>query len=110
MSSSADYANVAGGSLKFKGGASSKKKKKSKSSSVSKPKEEIVGSGEGPSREGGSRRKTDAEKRFEEIQRERLAEKIAKTASKTHKDRVHDFNAKLESLSEHHDIPRVGPG
>lgn len=28
-------------------------------------------------------------------------------ASKTHKDRVHEFNAKLESLSEHHDIPKV---
>lgn len=28
-------------------------------------------------------------------------------ASKTHKDRVQEFNAKLELLSEHHDIPKV---
>jgi hypothetical protein len=29
-------------------------------------------------------------------------------ASKTHKDRVQEFNSKLEMLSEHHDIPKVG--
>lgn len=28
-------------------------------------------------------------------------------ARKTHKDRVNELNAKLESLSEHHDIPKV---
>jgi len=77
----------------------------------------------------GSRsdRKTEAEKRFEEVQRKRvsplsrfcarislsltglwqLLEKVAKQAHMTHKDRVHEFNAKLESLSEHHDIPKV---
>ncbi|KAL7417436.1 hypothetical protein BDY24DRAFT_374870 [Mrakia frigida] len=111
MSSSQDYANVAGGSLKLKGAGGSKKKKKSKSSS--KPKDEIRGtSGDagGDGAAGGSRRKTDAERRFEEMQRERLAERVAKSASLTHKDRVHEFNNKLEALSEHHDIPRVGPG
>ena len=30
-------------------------------------------------------------------------------ASKTHKDRVQEFNSKLEMLSEHHDIPKVSP-
>ena len=28
-------------------------------------------------------------------------------ARKTHKDRVNELNARLESLSEHHDIPKV---
>jgi hypothetical protein len=28
-------------------------------------------------------------------------------ANKTHKDRVNEFNNKLEALSEHHDIPKV---
>lgn len=28
-------------------------------------------------------------------------------ATKTHKDRVNEFNSKLEALSEHHDIPKV---
>jgi hypothetical protein len=36
-----------------------------------------------------------------------LADKVKKLARKTHKDRVHEFNTKLESLSEHHDIPKV---
>jgi len=72
-------------------------------------------------------RKTQAEKRFEEVQRKRvspflkfppraplfliflrqLLEKVAKQAHMTHKDRVHEFNAQLEALSEHHDIPKV---
>ena len=71
-------------------------------------------------------RKTAAEKRFQEVQRKRvrlfvlsrrimylstcatqLADKVKKMAGKTHKDRVHELNAKLEALSEHHDIPKV---
>jgi hypothetical protein len=36
-----------------------------------------------------------------------MAERVAKLASKTHKDRVNEFNSKLEALSEHHDIPKV---
>jgi hypothetical protein len=36
-----------------------------------------------------------------------LADKVKKLAGKTHKDRVHEYNTKLESLSEHHDIPKV---
>lgn len=39
-----------------------------------------------------------------------MKERIGKLASQTHKDRVHEFNSKLEALSEHHDIPKVGPG
>lgn len=37
-------------------------------------------------------------------------ERVAKQANKSHKDRVAEFNNKLEMLSEHHDIPKVGPG
>lgn len=37
----------------------------------------------------------------------KLAQRVAKLAGKTHKDRVNEFNAKLEALSEHHDIPKV---
>ena len=36
-----------------------------------------------------------------------LAAKVAKLANTTHKDRVNEFNSKLEALSEHHDIPKV---
>ncbi|KAH8099340.1 hypothetical protein BXZ70DRAFT_871287, partial [Cristinia sonorae] len=51
-------------------------------------------------------KKTAAEKRFEEVQRKRLAQRVAKLATTTHKDRVAEFNNKLEALSEHHDIPK----
>lgn len=107
------------------------RKKKSKSSS--KTKEQATGTASSSSGGGNrERRKTDAERKFEEIQRERvralalrvfvrewenthylqlvpwlstaaaqLAERVAKNASLTHKDRVHEFNSKLESLSEY---------
>lgn len=38
---------------------------------------------------------------------EQLLEKAAKAATKTHKERVAEFNEKLENLSEHYDIPKV---
>lgn len=34
-------------------------------------------------------------------------EKIEELAKQSHKDRVSEFNKKLERLSEHHDIPKV---
>ncbi|KAF9041720.1 DUF1754-domain-containing protein [Hymenopellis radicata] len=131
-----DYSIRPGGSLKLKGavvdgGITKKKKKKSKSSKsdsdrarererikelVEQDEAQLVvpsGSNAGSGRNSPattSSRKTDAERRFEEIQRERLAQRVAKLANKTHKDRVNEFNTHLELLSEHHDIPKVGPG
>ncbi|KAI8968153.1 hypothetical protein BD414DRAFT_528414 [Trametes punicea] len=137
---SSDYDFRPGGSLKLKGGVTDggivKKKKKSKSKDKEKEKSASPGeerlkaleraikeeetrasspSGSGrdsPAAVGMSSgdRKTAAERRFEEAQRKRLADKVAKLARKSHKDRVNEFNAKLEALSEHHDIPKVGPG
>ncbi|KAI4528322.1 DUF1754-domain-containing protein [Schizophyllum commune Loenen D] len=132
-----DYVVPIGGSLKLKGGVVEggivKKKKKSKHKSKSTESEVdaerkrvkellLKNDDDGPSPSGSGRnspavggsssvdRRTDAEKRFEEIQRRRLQQKVAKLAGKTHKERVQQFNEKLESLSEHHDIPKVGPG
>ncbi|KAG8932014.1 hypothetical protein FRC03_011411 [Tulasnella sp. 419] len=122
-----------GGSLKLKKSGDEGKKKKKSSKSKEKEKEQLkakmleeqkkadAAGGEssarnspmpGLSTEGGGSRdnRTEAERRFDEIQRQRRAERVAKMASMTHKDRVQDFNKKLEELSEHHDIPRVGPG
>lgn len=31
-------------------------------------------------------------------------------AATSHKDRVHEFNSKLESMNEHHNIPKMSPG
>ncbi|KIY69186.1 DUF1754-domain-containing protein [Cylindrobasidium torrendii FP15055 ss-10] len=133
---SSDYSFRPGGSLKLKGtvadgGVIKKKKKKSKdkdpssktSGEKAREKEKLrealyndaSASGSGNGSDSGapsssSSRKTEAEKRFEEVQRERLLKRVAKLAGKTHKDRVNEFNNHLESLSEHHDIPKVGPG
>ncbi|RXW24038.1 hypothetical protein EST38_g1848 [Candolleomyces aberdarensis] len=124
-----------GGSLKLKGGVAEggvvkKKKKKSKSKSDSAEKkldpeqvkellksDELVQTSSGSGRDTpnlvssstSSSRKTEAEKRFEEVQRKRLEQRVAKLAKKTHKDRVADFNKHLETLSEHHDIPKIPP-
>lgn len=35
-------------------------------------------------------------------------ERVSKAATKSHKERVAEFNNKLEHLSEHHDLPKVG--
>ncbi|KIJ26910.1 hypothetical protein M422DRAFT_216087 [Sphaerobolus stellatus SS14] len=124
-----DYDFRPGGSLKLKGVADGGVKKKKKKSSKSKEKEKLeiarervqekttdvasssnTPSGSGRNSPAVQSKKTEAERRFEEIQRQRLAQRVAKLAPKAHKERVNEFNAKLEALSEHHDIPKVGPG
>ncbi|GAM87802.1 hypothetical protein ANO11243_058300 [Dothideomycetidae sp. 11243] len=55
-------------------------------------------------------KKTDAEKRHDEMRRKRLDEKVKREGSKTHKERVEELNRYLSGLSEHHDMPRIGPG
>ncbi|ORY40520.1 DUF1754-domain-containing protein [Rhizoclosmatium globosum] len=107
-----------GGGLKLKGGGGVIKKKKKKTvvekppveSDSIKSKEDPTESFNDSKSSAGSATMTEAERRFEETRRKRAAEKAAKTASKSHKERVAEFNAYLETLSEHHDIPRVGPG
>lgn len=55
-------------------------------------------------------RRTAAEKRHDEMLAKREKERVSKAASKSHRERVNEFNTYLQNLSEHHDIPRVGPG
>lgn len=53
---------------------------------------------------------TAAERRYIE-QREQIdTHRLAKTANKSHRDRIQDFNQYLANMSEHYDIPKVGPG
>ncbi|CAO2824589.1 unnamed protein product [Amaranthus hypochondriacus] len=53
---------------------------------------------------------TPAEKRYIE-QREQLdVHKYANMSKNSHRDRLDDFNQYLANLSEHYDIPKVGPG
>jgi len=66
--------------------------------------------------EGGSNpppvvdNRTAAEKRYDEQAAKTQEKLIQSMASKSHRDKVKDFNEYLSKLSEHHDIPKVGPG
>ena len=52
---------------------------------------------------------TPAERRYIE-QKERIdVHRLAKKANKSHRDRIQDFNQYLANMSEHYDIPKVGP-
>ncbi|KAI8544839.1 hypothetical protein RHMOL_Rhmol08G0326100 [Rhododendron molle] len=53
---------------------------------------------------------TPAERRYME-QKERIdVHRLAKIANKSHRDLIQDFNQYLANMSEHYDIPKVGPG
>lgn len=111
-----------GGKLKLKGGDPRvSKKKKKKKTPVSNDVEEgapeaqeakasLEGYAIAESTGEGVDRRTEAEKRFEEKMLEAEKKRLAKLAHTSHRDRVRDFNEKLAQLSEHHDIPKVGPG
>lgn len=107
------YAAVVSGGLKLKGaGTIQKKKQKVQHTTAVLP----ASTATNELAEGGSAkeqtvdRRTEAERRHDERtlkQEEKLA---SRQASKTHREKVADFNAHCARLSEHHDIPRVGPG
>lgn len=44
------------------------------------------------------------------LTRSQLEEKLMREGVKTHKERVEELNKYLSTLSEHHDMPRIGPG
>ncbi|KAL8521639.1 hypothetical protein ACS0TY_011966 [Phlomoides rotata] len=53
---------------------------------------------------------TPAERRYLERRQKIELERLAKAAKKSHRDRIQEFNQYLANLSEHYDIPKVGPG
>jgi protein FAM32A len=54
--------------------------------------------------------RTPAEKKYHEQKAKLEAQRLVKVASKSHRQRVEEFNQYLANLSEHYDIPKVGPG
>ena len=54
--------------------------------------------------------KTKAEMAHEQRMKEKRKKELLASQSKSHKQKVAEFNEKLAKLSEHHDIPKVGPG
>ena len=53
---------------------------------------------------------TPAERRYMEQKEKIDVHRLAKIANKSHRDRIQDFNQYLANMSEHCDIPKVGPG
>ncbi|GAB4841872.1 hypothetical protein Ancab_011827 [Ancistrocladus abbreviatus] len=125
------YDNVVSGKLKLKGKALDvksggiKKKKKLKkqyddnsqvkenekledlSTEANEESDKFTGEGKTPHYDDHL---TAAERRYIE-QREKLdVHRLAKTSNKSHRDRIQDFNQYLANMSEHYDIPKVGPG
>ncbi|KAB8073171.1 hypothetical protein BDV29DRAFT_157859 [Aspergillus leporis] len=134
-----EYSVGGGGKLKLKGskvsdGRIEKKKKKAKksnpesttttatnvkadsSASVSTPApekspvREQEDSDAGVSSSGPVPAKTEAERKYEEMKKKRLQERLKREGVKTHKERVEELNKYLSRLSEHHDMPKIGPG
>ncbi|GKZ69307.1 hypothetical protein AnigIFM50267_004502 [Aspergillus niger] len=48
--------------------------------------------------------KTEAERKYEEMRKKRLQERLKREGVKTHKERVEELNKYLSRLSEHHDM------
>ncbi|KAH6987727.1 hypothetical protein BKA56DRAFT_577552 [Ilyonectria sp. MPI-CAGE-AT-0026] len=117
-----------GGALKLKGAKVHKKKKKRDKSDLEKNMgKEVVTKGNAAEDNAKDKadeededdrpvvQKTESEKRHEEIKRKRLLQLAESSGSrpellKTHKERVEELNTYLSRLSEHHDMPRIGPG
>jgi protein FAM32A len=110
-----EYQNVVGGRLKLKGkaldvkdGGVKKKKKKYQREESSQTESDKTGDEGNPHLDYDHL--TPAERRYMEHKQKIDMQKIAKVANKSHKDRMQDFNQYLAKLSDHYDIPKVGPG
>ncbi|XP_075866881.1 protein FAM32A-like [Microcebus murinus] len=107
----ASYEQVQKGPLKLKGVAElgvtkwrKKKKDKDKAKLL-----EAMGTSKKNEEEKwrGLDKRTPAHVAFKKIQEKRQMKRILKKVSKTHKQRVEDFNRHLNTLTEHLDSPKV---
>ncbi|KAL7867110.1 hypothetical protein AOLI_G00149240 [Acnodon oligacanthus] len=107
----AEYSAVQKGSLKLKGlgvvTAGKKKKKKDKERKRLDEQVLTAQNGDEETKKVYVDKRTPAQFAFDKIQEKRQMERILNKASKTHKQRVEDFNRHLDTLTEHYDIPKV---
>ncbi|KAJ8667635.1 hypothetical protein QAD02_009298 [Eretmocerus hayati] len=100
------YAHVAKGPLKIKGNDGSRKKKKKKEKELQKL-VEVAKIIQEETPQKVEIKRTKAELAFQKMKEKTQNERIKQKASKTHKQRVEEFNRHLDSLTEHFDIPKV---
>ncbi|XP_059276300.1 uncharacterized protein LOC132030611 [Lycium ferocissimum] len=53
---------------------------------------------------------TPAERKYLEQWEKLNIKRLTKEVTKSHRDRIQEFNRYLANLTEHYDIPKVGPG
>lgn len=109
-----EYNSVARGPLKLKAADGMVKKKKNKKKRKEEEKkylEQIAKLNENSTVQTTSSSSgptlTKAEQSFIKMQEKRQVERIMEKASKSHKQRVEQFNRNLDLLTEHYDIPKV---
>ncbi|GIZ40425.1 hypothetical protein CKM354_000376200 [Cercospora kikuchii] len=133
---SSDYSSAIGGGLKLKGSSSGIDKSKKKKKKSSKPTTESDNNEKPATKDPETSQsalqkaladtddtskspdateittygKTEAQRRYEERRKKRLEERLQREGVKTHKERVQELNKYLSTLSEHNDMPRIGPG
>merc|ERR1711934_238228 len=116
---SAAYENAIGGKLKLGGKAldtvdgAIKKKKKKKDKKSKKDKDDSAHMAQAPSREQPTYEKelTKAQLKHREHFKNVTEElHIRKAVNLNHRQKVARLNHMLETMPEHYDIPRVGPG
>ncbi|KAM4056322.1 hypothetical protein HRG_003239 [Hirsutella rhossiliensis] len=134
-----DYAAIGGGALRLKGAKVQKKKKKKRDKTDLEknlaagdddtvvrrnaddddnddgPKDVVAQQGEVEDDETPVVPKTESERRYAEVKKKRLLQMTQASGTrsellKTHKERVEELNTYLSKLSEHHDMPKIGPG
>mmetsp|Transcript_30450 Transcript_30450/g.76453 ORF Transcript_30450/g.76453 Transcript_30450/m.76453 type:complete len:109 (-) Transcript_30450:171-497(-) len=104
------YSSVVGGKLRLKGPSLAIKKKKKRVKKDTTGGLDLVAPTDmlPPPKKDDSR--TEAERKFEELQRKRESERLEKMVELTHKQKIQKLNQHLDSLPTHFDIPKVGPG
>ncbi|AQK55030.1 CGI-like protein [Zea mays] len=102
------FASLKGKALDVKDGGVKKKKKKYQREESSQT--ESDKNGDEKNSHSNYDHLTRAERRYMEQKQKIDIKKMAKVANKSYKDRMQDFNQYLANLSEHYDIPKVGPG
>ena len=116
------YDNVVGGGLKLKGGGIGKKKKKKSLDQLSDP-AAAAEAASSAAAEGSSSSSaappmimttggglTQSEKRRRETMLQRDLAKAERGETKSHREKVKDFNNYLSSMTEHYDLPKVSKG
>ena len=96
-----------GGSLSFKGEKRKKVKKKSRKSKHRMEEKEKESRVVAVHHEDDDEELTEAERKALKRKLEKERQDLEKIASKSHRERIEEFNEKLGNLTEHNDIPRV---